>query len=203
MKNIVKLSFAALLVGAFAIAVHAQESNVTKRGIDQMPGKRGNHKQEELNSKGQPVVKIKDNAPVELKANEKITRGAPLGQNQAKTVALDKVIKNPTKYAGKTVAVSGVIVRSCKKEGCWAELAATKDSKPVRVTFGDHAFFIPLNAAGLAARAEGKFEVKVLSKEHVDHMVNDDGAKIERNADGTANEITFVATSVELIKKSE
>lgn len=202
MKNTNKLTFSAMLIGAFAISAVAQENNATKRGIDQMPGKHGNQQQQELNSKGQPVVKSTDNSPVDLKINEKITRGALLGQSQAKTVALDKVVKNPTKYAGKMVAVSGVIVRSCKKEGCWAELAATKDSKPVRVTFGDHAFFIPLNAAGLSARAEGKFEVKVLSKEHVDHLVNDDGAKIERNADGTANEITFVATGVELIKKS-
>lgn len=157
---------------------------------------------QELNSKGQPIVKSKDNAPVELKAGDKITRGAALGAANARKVKLADVIKDPQKYAGKTVAVEGVIVRSCKKEGCWMELAADKDAKPVRVTFGDHAFFIPLNAAGLNAKAEGVFEVKVLSKEKVDHLVNDDGAKIERNADGTANEITFVATGVEMTKKS-
>jgi hypothetical protein len=156
---------------------------------------------QELNSKGQPIVKSNDNAPVELKAGETIKRGAALGAAKAERAALGDVMKNPQKYAGKTVAVEGVIVRSCKKEGCWMELAANKDAKPVRVTFGDHAFFIPLNAAGLNAKAEGVFEVKVLSKEKVDHMVNDDGAKIERNADGTANEITFVASGVELTKK--
>jgi hypothetical protein len=157
--------------------------------------------QEELNSKGQPVVKSKDNAAVELKSGETIKRGAALGAAKAERVAFAEVMKSPQKYAGKTVAVEGVIVRSCKKEGCWMELAANKDSKPVRVTFGDHAFFIPLNAAGLNAKAEGKFEVVVLSKEKVDHLINDDGAKIERNADGTANEITFVAAGVELTKK--
>lgn len=156
---------------------------------------------QELNSKGQPIVNSKDNAPVELKAGETIKRGATLGAANAERVKLADVLKNPQKYGGKTVAVEGVIVRSCKKEGCWMELAADKDSKPVRVTFGDHAFYIPLNAAGLNAKAEGVFEVKVLSKEKVDHLVNDDGAKIERNADGTANEITFVAAGVELTKK--
>jgi hypothetical protein len=155
---------------------------------------------QELNSKGQPVVKSTDNAPVELKTGDKITRGAALSKT-AKRVSLEKVIKEPQKYAGQTVLVEGVIVRSCKKEGCWMELAANENAKPVRVTFGDHAFFIPLNAAGLNAKAEGIFEVKTLSKEKVDHLVNDDGAKIERNPDGTANEITFVATGVELTKK--
>jgi hypothetical protein len=175
MKKILGL---AILTAAFAVSGAAQE----------------------LNSKGQPVVKSNDNAPVELKAGETIKRGAALGAAKAERAALADVMKNPQKYAGKIVAVEGVIVRSCKKEGCWMELAANKDAKPVRVTFGDHAFFIPLNAAGLNAKAEGVFEVKVLSKEKVDHMVNDDGAKIERNADGTANEITFVASGVELTK---
>ncbi len=155
--------------------------------------------QQELNSKGQPVHKSNDNAPVELKTGETIARGAALS-NTAKKVSLATVIKNPQKYAGQTVAVEGVIVRSCKKEGCWMELAANKNAKPVRVTFGDHAFFIPLNAAGLNAKAEGVFEVKVLSKEQVDHLVNDDGAKIDRNSDGTANEITFVAKGVVMTK---
>lgn len=175
-----KLLGLAILTAAFAVSGAAQE----------------------LNSKGEPVVKSKDNAPVELKTGDKITRGAAVGATKVKKVKLADVMKDPQKYAGKTVAVEGVIVRSCKKEGCWMELAADKDSKPVRVTFGDHAFFIPLNAAGLSAKAEGVFEVKVLSKEKVDHLINDDGAKIERNADGTANEITFVATGVEMTKKS-
>jgi hypothetical protein len=156
--------------------------------------------QEKLNSKGQPLVKSEDNALVELKTGETIKRGAALG-TKSEEVALADVMKEPQKYAGKTVRVNGVIVRSCKKEGCWMELAPKTDAKSVRVTFGDHAFFIPLNAAGLNAKAEGTFEVKTLSKEKVDHLVNDDGAKIDRNPHGTANEITFVATGVELTKK--
>ena len=49
-------------------------------------------------------------------------------------------------------------------------------------------------------RAEGEFSVKTLSKEEVDHLVKDDGAKIKANADGTAHEVSFVATGVELWK---
>lgn len=129
---------------------------------------------------------------------EPIKRGEPLGKSQM--VALADVMKDPKKFAGKTVKVEGVIVRSCKSEGCWMELAPTMEGKTVRVKFKDHKFFIPLDAQGLNAKAEGIFEVKVLTKEEVDHLVNEDGAKIDRNADGTANEITFVATGVELRK---
>ena len=156
--------------------------------------------QTELNSKGQPVAKNEQNAPVSLKSGDKITRGAELVKG-TKKVSLEKVLTTPDKYAGKTVAVEGVIVRSCKKEGCWMEMAAREGGKSVRVTFGDHAFFIPLNSAGMKVKAQGTFKTKVLSKEHVDHLINDDGAKFDnRNPDGTVTEVSFDATGVELTK---
>jgi hypothetical protein len=156
--------------------------------------------QTELNSKGQPVVRSEQNAPVELKAGEKIVRGAALAKG-VKSASVEKAFAKPDKYAGKTVEVEGVIVRSCKKEGCWMEMADKDGGKSVRVTFGDHAFFIPLNSAGMKVRAQGTFKTKTLSKEHVDHLINDDGAKFDtRNADGTVTEVSFDATGVELIK---
>jgi hypothetical protein len=131
--------------------------------------------------------------------NGKIKRGEMLGN--AKKVSLAKALKNPNKYAGKTVLVEGVIVRSCKMEGCWMELAPAKNAKSVRVKMKDHAFFIPLNAAGLTAKAEGVFNVKTLSKKEVEHLINEDGAKFEnRNADGTVTEVAFEAAGVELTK---
>ncbi|MGB7210497.1 MAG: DUF4920 domain-containing protein [Pyrinomonadaceae bacterium] len=176
MKNFIKL-FAIVLVFSYAVVA-----------------------QQEMNSKGEPVVKSKDNAPVELKAGEKITRGDALVAG-TKKVSVEKVLKSPDKYANKTVAVKGVIVRSCKKEGCWMEMADKVNGKSVRVTFGDHKFFIPLNAAGMSVKAQGVFKTKVLPKDHVDHLINDDGAKFDsRNADGTVTEVSFDATGVELTK---
>lgn len=129
----------------------------------------------------------------------KIKRGAMLGS--AKKVSLSKALKKPEKYTGKAVRVEGVIVRSCKMEGCWMELAPKANAKSVRVKFKDHAFFIPLDSAGMLAKAEGVFSVKTLSKAEVDHLVNEDGAKFDnRNADGTVTEIAFEATGVELTK---
>ncbi len=54
--------------------------------------------QGEMNSKGEPVVKSKDNAPVELKAGESITRGDALVAG-TKKVSVEKVLKSPDKYA--------------------------------------------------------------------------------------------------------
>jgi len=129
-----------------------------------------------------------------------LKRGAPIGKS--KKVSLAKVMKDPGKYAGKMVRVKGVIVRSCKMEGCWAELAPDKDAKAVRVKMKDHAFFIPLQSAGATAKAEGVFTVKTLTKAEVDHLINDDGAKFDnRNADGTVTEVSFEAIGIELTKK--
>lgn len=160
----------------------------------------GQEAKPELNSKGEPVVKSKDNAPVELKAGEKIARGEALAKN-VKKITVEKAFAKPEKLADKTFQVDGVIVRSCKKEGCWMEMADKEGGKSVRVTFGDHAFFIPLNAAGMKVKAQGVFKTKTLTKEHVDHLINDDGAKFDnRNADGTVTEVSFDAKGVELIK---
>jgi hypothetical protein len=129
-----------------------------------------------------------------------LKRGDLVGR--AKAVSLAKVLKKPVDYVGKIVVVEGVIVRSCKMEGCWMELASAKDAKSVRVTFKNHAFFIPLDSAGFLAKAEGVFSVKTLSKKEVDHLINEDGAKFASiNKDGTVTEVSFEATGVELTKK--
>ena len=131
-----------------------------------------------------------------------LKRGAPIGRSQK--VSLAKAMADPAKYAGIPVRVEGVIVRSCKMEGCWAELAPAANAKSVRVNMKDHSFFIPLQSAGAMARAEGMFVVKTLTKEHVDHLINEDGAKFDnRNADGTVTEIAFEATGIELKKATK
>jgi hypothetical protein len=150
--------------------------------------------QEEMKGKAEPTEADKTAA---IPSDGYLKRGAPIGK--AKKASLTKVLMDPTKFTGKTVLVEGVIVRSCKMEGCWAELAANKNAKSVRVKMKDHAFFIPLQSAGAMARAEGVFEVKTLTKAMVDHMIEEDGAKFEnRNADGTVSEVSFVASGIEL-----
>ncbi|MFM9903333.1 MAG: DUF4920 domain-containing protein [Pyrinomonadaceae bacterium] len=128
-----------------------------------------------------------------------LKRGEPIGNS--KKVSLNRVLKDPSKYTGKTVRIEGVVVRSCKMEGCWAEVAQDATSKGVRVKMKGHAFFIPLQSAGAKARVEGTVIVKTLSKAQVDHMIDEDGAKFDnRNADGTVTEVSFEATGIELKK---
>jgi hypothetical protein len=173
MKKIISLL---VLVMAFSVAAFAQEAEMEKN---------------------KPTEKDKTEA---IPTGGVLRRGAALGKS--KKVSLAKVLADPAKYAGQTVRVEGVIVRSCKMEGCWMELAPSENAKSVRVKMKDHGFFIPLNAAGAMAKAEGVFTIKTLTKEQVDHMIKEDGAKFEKiNADGTVTEISFEATGVELSRK--
>ncbi|NNF00964.1 MAG: DUF4920 domain-containing protein [Pyrinomonadaceae bacterium] len=131
----------------------------------------------------------------------KIKRGAAIGKS--KKVSLKKVFKNPGKYSGKMVRVQGFVVRSCKKEGCWAELGATPNaSKTVRVKMKDHAFFIPLKSAGYKVLTEGVFSLKKLSEKEVKHLMEEDGAKFDKiNPDGTVTEISFLASGIVLTRE--
>ena len=153
--------------------------------------------QEAVKEKAQPTEADKTAA---IPSDSYLKRGAPIGKS--KKISLEKALKDPGKYVGKTVRVDGVIVRSCKMEGCWAELAPGKDGKSVRVKMKDHAFFIPLKSAGAMARAEGVFAIKTLSKAQVDHMIEEDGAKFEnRNADRPVTEVSSMASGIDLTRQ--
>ena len=131
-------------------------------------------------------------------ASEVVKRGTPIGKSPA--VKFADVFKEPQKFAGKRVVIEGVVERVCQAEGCWMQIAPEAGAaESVRVTF-DHKFSVPKDADKMKFRAEGEFSVKVLSKEQVEHLVKDDGAKIKTNPDGTANELSFLATGVELWK---
>ena len=126
---------------------------------------------------------------VPLFAAETIKRGAPL--SDAKPTPLADLLKSPESYTSKPVLVEGTVTAVCAQKGCWMELDG------MRITFKDYGFFVPKNAKGYAARAEGVTKIEKISKEEADHLAGE-GAKLHRNADGTANEVSFIANGVEL-----
>jgi hypothetical protein len=131
-------------------------------------------------------------------AGDVITRGAAVSKD-AKAIPLATVLEHPDAYTKDAVVVEGVIAASCTRQGCWMQLApsAEEAARSVRVTFKDYGFFIPLDAKGMNARAEGVAVVKTLSKADADHL-EEEGAKLTRREDGTALEVSFVANGVEL-----
>ena len=114
-------------------------------------------------------------------------------------VAIEKVLHSPDAYARKSVLVEGVIENACSNKGCWMQITPAAGKPGMRVTFKNYAFFIPLDSKGMRARVHGTTRLKTLSKKEADHLENE-GAKLTRKADGTAREVSFVASGVELRK---
>ena len=132
-------------------------------------------------------------------AGETIKRGAAIAAD-AKVVALATVLASPVEYSNAPVVVEGVVTNACERKGCWMQLKpAAGADQAVRVTFKDYGFFVPLDSKGMKARAEGVTTVKKLSKAEADHL-EEEGAKLKRNEDGSAVEVSFVASGVELIR---
>jgi uncharacterized protein DUF4920 len=124
--------------------------------------------------------------------------GAPLGS--APNEKLASVLAEPARFVGKAVQVDGHVRRACTAMGCWMELAESGDEKApgCRVIMKDHAFFVPTDSAGASARVEGTLSVRRIEPAQVAHMEGE-GAKFDHKApDGSAEELRFVASGVEL-----
>ena len=128
-------------------------------------------------------------------ADDTVRRGAELGDSP--TVDLKRVLAAPDVHLGRSVIVEGKVDKVCQMKGCWLELMPADESRGVRVTFEDYAFFVPKDSMGWVARLEGTFVREALSKGEVDHLVGE-GATLARQPDGTAVQVSFVARAVEL-----
>ncbi len=139
--------------------------------------------------------------PHEAAANEKpredwtLTRGEPL--KGAPAVALTELLAKPQAHDGQTVRVEGQVRKACQKKGCWMELASSDKGAGVRVTFKNYGFFVPLDAAGSAARVEGVVKVSELTEDMAKHY-EAEGAIVPRGGDGKPREVQLVASGVEL-----
>jgi hypothetical protein len=128
--------------------------------------------------------------------------GAPLGAAPAESLA--SVLADPSHFAGQPVRVEGHVRRACTAMGCWMELAESSadDAPACRVIMKDHAFFVPTNSAGSDARVEGTLAVRRIDPAQVAHMEHEGAAFPQKAADGSAQELRFVATGVELWRGS-
>jgi hypothetical protein len=128
--------------------------------------------------------------------------GAPLAA--APTESLASVLAEPTRYAGQSLRVEGHVRRACTSMGCWMELAqsSAEDAPGCRVIMKDHAFFVPTNSAGSNARVEGTLSVRRIEPAQVAHMESEGASFPHKAADGSADEVRFVASGVELWRGS-
>lgn len=85
----------------------------------------------------------------------------------------------------------------CQKKGCWMNLTDENGTK-IRVTFKDYGFFMPLDAAGRLAIAEGVAKVEVTSIEDLKEFAKDAG-KTQQEIDAITEpekELVFEASGV-------
>ncbi|MYA17506.1 MAG: DUF4920 domain-containing protein [Gammaproteobacteria bacterium] len=130
-------------------------------------------------------------------ADDIVRRGAALGDSPS--VDLKSAIATPEAHLGQSVIVEGKVDKVCQVKGCWLELMPSGESRGVRVTFENYGFFVPKDSMGWTARLEGEFVRERLSKRDVDHLIGE-GATVQKQPDGTAVQISFVARGVELRK---
>lgn len=124
--------------------------------------------------------------------------GAPIGKSGAEKLA--SVLADPARFSGKPLLVEGHVRRACSKMGCWMELAESADPKAqaCRVIMKDHKFLVPKDSAGSSARVEGVLEARRIEPEQVTHMEQEGAQFSQKAADGSAQELRFVASGVEL-----
>lgn len=115
-------------------------------------------------------------------------------------VALAAALENADATAGKTIKVSAKLDKVCKKKGCWFTLAGEGIDQTVRVRMKDYGFFVPRNAEGAAAIAEGVLEKKVVPQAEAQHYADESG--VEKKVEGDQTEYHFIATAVHLTKAS-
>ena len=116
-------------------------------------------------------------------------------------IAVDTVVANPEKFAGKTILVKGKITSVCKKKGCWLQLGNTSTpEKLVRVRMKDYGFFVPLDCDGQTAVIEGVFSRKVLQEKMVKHYEEDAG-KDPSKVSGTREELSLLANGISILPR--
>ncbi len=90
--------------------------------------------------------------------------GALAGTEYGAGVSLKEVSRvsdifaTPSSYAGKTVAVRGLVVDVCTARGCWLDLASDKPYQTIRVKVEDGVIVFPASARGRQATVQGVVE---------------------------------------------
>lgn len=85
-------------------------------------------------------------------------------------VLLSDLITSPQNYEDKTICVSGTITDVCQGMGCWMKISDGTNEIMVQTL---HKFYLPKDAAGGNAVAEGMFKMTEISEEHAKEMTKE------------------------------
>ena len=98
--------------------------------------------------------------------------------------------------------IQGKVVDVCKKKGCWMTLEMP-NGDPMRVTFKDYAFFMPMDIIGKNVVLDGLAKKQTISVETLRHYAEDAKKTPEEVAKITdpKKELAFEAKGVVILDK--
>ena len=98
--------------------------------------------------------------------------------------------------------IEGKVVDVCKKKGCWMTLEMA-NGEPMRVTFKDYAFFMPMDIVGKKVVLDGVAKKQTISVETLRHYAEDAKKSPEEVAKITdpKKELAFEAKGVVILDK--
>lgn len=98
--------------------------------------------------------------------------------------------------------IEGKVVDVCKKKGCWMTLQMP-NGDPMRVTFKDYAFFMPMDIVGKNVVLDGIAKKQTISVETLRHYAEDAKKSPEEVAKITdpKKELAFEAKGVVILDK--
>lgn len=98
--------------------------------------------------------------------------------------------------------IEGKVVDVCKKKGCWMILEMP-NGDPMRVTFKDYAFFMPMDIVGKKVVLDGIAKKQTISVETLRHYAEDARKSPEEVAKITdpKKELAFEAKGVVILDK--
>jgi hypothetical protein len=114
---------------------------------------------------------------------------------------LTQLLQTPEQFKDTDVITGGTVRRACSRKGCWMELAHG-EGPGCRVTFKDYGFFVPTDSAGARARVQGRLETASVPAARVRHLEAEGAQFASKSPDGSATEVTLIASAVELTKSA-
>lgn len=118
------------------------------------------------------------------------------------SVSIARLLADPKAYEGKTVRVEGSVHDVCPKAGCWMDLTSAEGT--IKIKVDDGVIVFPVTAKGHAAVAQGKVEVKELSREDysrwVEHLAEEKGQPFDPKSvgEGPYRLVQIKATGAEI-----
>jgi hypothetical protein len=121
--------------------------------------------------------------------------GAPITSKNA--LLLADLARDPVKWQGQDVVVTGNVADVCQHMGCW--MVIEDGAQKARVRMHGHSFFVPKDCKGRRARVQGQAVVSAAPpQQHECNHAKQEGEHHECPKD-QPGELSFDATGVELL----